>query len=218
MGDSSFGHRAQRASGRNGTEAPPEAESHETAVPVDRTRWNQRLGTPPEDQHACVDGGRRIERRPRQPPAQADLVERAPDHPVERAWPWNRPFDRHSPLHDKVGANKRRQRIVEEQVQQVGRPIEWQIGDDAKRLARQLKVRRIALDHLNVPPASAETGCPFRIQLDGEDTVSRARELCGKPPAARPEFDHEIVDADARAADQLRRQSLIAEKVLATSR
>jgi hypothetical protein len=216
--DASLGYGLQQVIRRDGAKAPPEAVGDETSVAAHGVRRNERLGAPAENQHACLHGRRGIERRPWQPPDHADLVERTPDHTVERARPRERPLDGNSPLDDEVGPEQRRQRIVEQQMEQIGRSMERQVGDHAERLARQLESRRVTLDHVNVPPASAELRRPFWVYLDCEDTLGHARQLRGQYPAAGAKIDNEILRTDAGAADELRRQGTAAKKVLATSR
>jgi len=97
-----------------------------------------------------------------------------------------------------------------------GRAVERQVRHHAKRLARKRNAGRIALNDLHPAAAAAEARNQVRIELDRDDTRPHPHQLHGQPAAARPEIEDKVVRADTGVADDLRRERLRAEEMLAT--
>jgi hypothetical protein len=57
---------------------------------------------------------------------------------------------------------------------------------------------------------------PARIELHGEHTTSRPRQLGRQPAAARAEIQNEVARADSGVANQLRRKRPRAKEMLTT--
>jgi hypothetical protein len=95
-------------------------------------------------------------------------------------------------------------------------PVEWEVRNDAERLARKRNGGRIRLDDVNVRPSTAKALHPERVELDRDHVPCSTGELPGKSAATRAEIEHKIIGADSGVTNDLRGKRTRAKEVLAT--
>src|SRR3954454_8581465 len=199
----------------DGLQPAPEAGGDEPPIARDGLGRDERRLAAAEDEDARVHGRRWLELAAREASRNGRLVERAPRDAVDRARPGAAALQRDPPLDDEIRTLERRRRVVEEQAQQVVRPVEGQVRDDPERRPRERDGRRVALDHRDVRPAPPEpTGQP-RGQLACDHVARPAGALGRDPPAARTEVEDEGAGPDAGVAAELGCESA-SESVLTT--
>src|SRR4051812_49784251 len=114
----------------------PETGGDETAVLARALERNERPRTALEDEHPRVHARRRVERPPREPPRDGDLVPGAPHDSVDAARPGQAALDRRPPFDDEVGAHEGHAGVVEQAAQDLIRSLEGPVRDGPERLAR----------------------------------------------------------------------------------
>jgi hypothetical protein len=196
--------------------AAPEASGDEGPVAACQLRRDERAPPAPEDENPRVDGGRRLEGAPRQPPHDGRRVPGSPNDVVERARPRQGALHRNAPLHDHVSPREWHERVVEQVPQDGCRPVERKVRHHTEGLARERNGGRIPAHDLHPIPAPPQMLCPARIELDREDTCPRTRELGRQPAAARTEVEDEIPRDHAGVADKLCRECPGTKEMLAT--
>lgn len=179
-------------------------------------RRDERRSPASKDKDASVDRGRGRERGTREAARETRLPERAPQNAVERTRPGHSSLDCDIPLDDEVGADKRSFRVVEQNVQEVGRAVKGEIREHPKRLCGKLHGRSVRAYDLDVRPAPAETSGQGRIDLDCEDAASSTRELLGQSTGACSDHDDEVGRTDVGTADELSCERVATKEVLAT--
>jgi 2-iminobutanoate/2-iminopropanoate deaminase len=110
-------------------------------------------------------------------------------------------FDRHFPLHDDVGSMHGRCRIVQQAVQDVGRPGERQRAEDAERLAGRANREKIVLD--DAETSVAQPFRPRRIRLDGYHPQRPTDEGARQRSRTRAYLEDELAWSERRLLDDL---------------
>jgi hypothetical protein len=143
------------AAGTTTADAVAEAVRDEAVIAHNRRSRHQRLIAASVDEDARVNCRRRIEGEAREQARERRLEERTPHHAAHAARPGHCPLERHAPLDHEIRSGEWRRRIVQEQVQQIGRPVERQVRDHPELLAWKRDRCGVSLDDLDVRPAAA---------------------------------------------------------------